>query len=205
MDSGWPLFHLRPGMKRPTALLLALTSTVWSQAATPGIAVVRVSEIYSGLDSTAKLQERVRVEREEILKDPRAAELRRIIAEVRELEAMARDKSAATDEQTAQRLVRSLDLKRQEAQTLQREFESFRSQREMEINRAMIAEIRGSLDRITNAARNAARQHGCGLLLDSSGNTNSGVPFVVYQKKPLDLTDAVVAALAEEQAGSTND
>jgi Skp family chaperone for outer membrane proteins len=192
-------------MTRAIALLMALTSTLWSQSAMSRIAVVRISEIYSGLESTAKLEERVRGEREEILKDPRAAELRRIINEVRELEAMARDKSAATDEQTAQRMVRSLDIKRQEAQTLQREFESFRSQREKEINRAMIAEIRGTLDRITNAARNAARQHGCELLLDSSGNTNSGVPFVVYQKKPLDLTDAVVAALAAENAGSTNE
>jgi len=185
-------------MTRVIALLLVLTSTMWGQSAMPRIAVVRVAEIYSGLEETARLEERVRREREEILRDPRAVELRRIIGELRELEAMARDKAARHDEQTAHRLDRSLDIKRQEAWTVQREFENFRSQREREINRAMVTEMRNNLDLIAETARRIAREQGYGLLLDSSGQTNTGVPFVLYQKKPADLTDAVTAAIVDD-------
>jgi Skp family chaperone for outer membrane proteins len=185
-------------MIRALALLIALTTTVWSQSAAPRVAVVKVADIYRGLEATARLDERVRREREEILADPRAAEVRRIIEELREMEQSSRDPSAKTDEQTAQKLDRALDIKRREAWTLQREFESFREQRRKEIDRAMVSEMRANLDLIAETARRIARERGFDLLLDSSGETNTGVPFVLYQKNAVDLTDDVTAAIVHE-------
>ena len=192
-------------MTRAICLLLTLASIAWSQSSARRIAVVRVSEIYHGLESTKELDERVRREKEEILKDARAVELRRIIAEMRDLESMLRDKTQPLDEQGETRLVRSLEIKRQEAQTLHREFEGFREQREKDIHRAMIAEMRRSLDHIAETARRIAGEHGYELLIDSSGETNTGAPFILYQKNPADLTEAVTAAIVGKTESTPTD
>ena len=47
-----------------------------------------------------------------------------------------------------------------------------------------------------------AKEQGYDLVLDSSGNTNTGVPFVLYQKESPDLTDDVKAALQDATAGT---
>ncbi|HSP43343.1 MAG TPA: OmpH family outer membrane protein [Luteolibacter sp.] len=192
-------------MTRALVLLIALATAVWSQSAAPRVAVVKVADIYRGLEATSRLDERVRREREEILADPRAAEVRRIIAELREMEERSRDPSAKSDEQTARRLERALDIKRREAWTLQREFENFREQRRREIDRAMVTEMRANLNLIAETARRTAQERGFDLLLDSSGETNTGVPFVLYQKNAIDLTDDVAAAIVSETASPPTD
>lgn len=182
-------------MVRFIALLTILSGTLWAQGAAPRIAVVRVTDIYSGLESTAMLQERVRREHDGILRDQRAVELRRIIGELRELEAALSDKSNPPDEALDRSLRRAYEIKRQEAQTLQREFDIFSEERKKDINRAMIAEMRKSLDQIVEAARDKARERGYDLLIDSSGHTNTGVPFILHQKRATDLTEEVIAVI----------
>ena len=183
---------------RLVALLLLLPCPVlWAQQSAPRIAVVRVMDIYNGLESTTQLQQQARQEREEILRDQRAVDLRRIIAEMREIETTLRDKNKPLDEEGTRRLARAFEIKRQEAQTLQREFESYRSEREREINRRMVTAMRATLNAISEASQRTAREHGYDLLFDSSGNTNTGAPFIIYQKNAPDLTDAVAAALRD--------
>jgi len=187
-------------MTRIAALLMIFSATVWAQAAKPRIAVVRVTDIYSGLESTTRLEERVRREHEEILRDQRAVELRRMIGELRELESSLTDRSNPPDEAMARSLTRVYEIKRQEAQTLQREFDIFSEERKKDINRAMIAEMRASLDLIVETARLVARERGYDLVIDSSGHTNTGVPFILYQKRAPDLTDEISAAIVDDAA-----
>jgi Skp family chaperone for outer membrane proteins len=94
-------------------------------------------------------------------------------------------------------------MKRQEKGTLEHDFEQFRREREKEINRRMIAAMRESLDRILEVAGRTARVHGCALVIDSSGNTNTGVPFILHQKNARDLTDAVKTALGKDVLPAT--
>lgn len=54
---------------------LALLATVATAAATPKFALVRVTDIYSSLPSTASLQAELNKEREEVMKDERASQL----------------------------------------------------------------------------------------------------------------------------------
>ena len=205
IDIGGRMPQAAPQMTtRLVALLLVLCPVLWAQPSAPRIALVRVMDIYNGLESTTRLQQEVRQEREGILRDQRAVDLRRMISELRELEEALRDKSKPLDEEAARRLARAFEIKRQEAQTLQREFENFRSEREREINRRMVAAMRATLGTITEAARRAAREHGYDLVIDSSGNTNTGTPFIIYQKHTPDLTDAVTAALHENPSQPSN-
>lgn len=187
-------------MKRMALLALILAAAPLCATAGPHIAVVRVREIYAAHPATVELQKQVKEERDAIMRDPRAAELRRMIAGLQDLQARLSDKKNPPDEAGARELARRYELTRQEAQTLQRDFESFRAEREKDINRRMVAGMRATLALIHEASRRIAAEQGCDLVLDNSGNTNTGVPFLLYQKNPPDLTSAVVAALENAPA-----
>jgi outer membrane protein len=94
--------------------------------------------------------------------------------------------------------VREYEIKRQEAQTLQQEFEGFRESEDKRINKEMVAAMRDSLNRITEASQQLAKERNIDALLDTSGDTNTGVPFVLYSGDALDLTDDVIALLDEK-------
>ena len=184
-------------MNRLQAIAMTLAATALTASAAPRFALVRVKDIYAGLPSTTALQQEIKTERDQIMKDQRAEELRKIIAELQSLQTRLSDKNNPLDEATGRKLARSYEIKRQEAQTLQKEFESFRTEQEKQINRKMVAGMRASLDKIMDTSRKVAKEKGYDLVFDSSGNTNTGVAFVLYQKTSPDLTDDVKAALQD--------
>jgi outer membrane protein len=176
---------------------LTLAATVLTATAAPRIALIRVKDIYTDLPSTAALQQQIKAERDEIMKDQRATDLRRIISELQDLHARLSDKNNPLSEEISRKFARSYEIKRQEAQTLQKEFEQFRNEREKEINRRMVAGMRASLDEIMETSRKVGRERGYDLVFDGSGNTNTGLAFVLYSKESPDLTDDVKAALED--------
>jgi Skp family chaperone for outer membrane proteins len=182
-------------MLQLSAILMTLAATALMASAAPRVALVRVKDIYSNLESTKKLQAEIKAERDQIMKDRRAGELRRTINELQGLQTTLADKENQLDEETSRKLARSFEIKRQEAQTLQREFESFRTEQERQINRRMVTAMRASLDKIMETSRKVAADQGYDLVLDSSGHTNTGVAFILYRKDSPDLTDAVNSAL----------
>jgi len=185
-----------------SALLALLCASLPAAAAPPRVAMVKVKEIYSELPATLELQERIKTQRQEIMKNPRADELRRALEEFNQIQTRLADKNNPPDEETGRNLARDYELKRQEAQTLQREFESFRTEREKEINRDMVVGMREILNRIMEISGKLAKERGFDLLFDSSGNTNTGVPFILHHKQPSDITADVKAALKDAAAAS---
>lgn len=183
-----------------TAIFLVATAVIVPAA--PSVALVRVKSVYTGLESTATLQKQIQQERKAIMKDERAQQLRRIIVELQGLQARLSDKAKPLDDTTRRKLARSYEIKRQEAQTLQKEFESFRAEQEKEINRKMVKAMRASLDKIVETAEKIAKKKGFDLVFDSSGNTNTGTAFVLYSKESPDLTDDVTAALQPAKTDS---
>jgi Skp family chaperone for outer membrane proteins len=176
-------------------ILMILTATALTAAAAPRVAMVRVQDIYANLASTKALEQEIRTERDQIMKDRRAEELRRTISELQGLQTTLSGEDPQLDEAAIRKLARSFEIKRQEAQTLQKDFEAFRTEQEKQINRKMIAAMHASLEKIMETARKVASKEGYDLVFDSSGHTNTGVAFILYQKEPADLTDAVNAAL----------
>lgn len=182
------------------AILLTLAATALIAAAAPRVALVRVKDIYANLESTRALEKEIKAEREQIMKDQRAEELRRTITELQGLQTTLSDKDKPLDEAAARKLARSFEIKRQEAHTLQKEFENFRTGQEKRINRKMVAAMRASLDKIAETSRKLAKEQGYDMVFDSSGHTNTGLAFILYQKESPDLTDAVTAALTGDVA-----
>lgn len=181
-----------------TLLATAATTT----AAAPRFALVRIKDIYSGLASTTALQEKLKIEREDILKDQRAEQLRKIIGELQALQSQLSDKTSPPDEVTSRKLARTYEIKRQEAQTLQQEFESFKADQEKAINRKMVVAMRSSLDRIMKASVKIAKERGYDTVFDSSGDSNTGVPFILYHKNAPDLTADIQAAVKDTEAST---
>jgi Skp family chaperone for outer membrane proteins len=187
-------------MHQLPAILMTLAATALMASAAPRVALVRVKDIYAGLQSTKALEAEIKAERDQIMKDQRAEELRRTIAELQGLQTTLSAKNEQLDEAASQKLARSFEIKRQEAQTLQKEFERFRTEQETQINRKMVPAMRASLDKIMETSRKVAVEQGFDLVFDSSGHTNTGVAFILYQKESPDITDAVRSALNDTAA-----
>jgi Skp family chaperone for outer membrane proteins len=184
-------------MNPPPVIALVLMMTCLSAAAAPKIALVRVKDIYTALPSTAAIQQKIKDEQAAIMKNERAEQLRRIIGELQALQTQLSDKTTPLDEATSRKLARTYEIKRQEAQTLQQEFENFKAEQEKIINRRMVAGMRDSLNRIEEASRKISSERGFDAVFDSSGETNTGVPFVLFSKNATDLTPDVEAALKD--------
>lgn len=177
------------------AISMTLLATVLTAAAAPKFALVRVKDIYTELPSTAALQQEIKKAHDDIMKDERAEQLRKIIGELQTLQAQLSDKNTPLDEATSRKLARTYEIKRQEAQTLQQDFESFKAEQEKAINRKMVAGMRASLNRIVKTSNQIAKARGFDSVFDSSGNTNTGVPFVLFSKAAPDLTADIQSAL----------
>ncbi len=182
-------------MKFFPALSMTLLASALAATAAPRFALVRVKEIYAQLPSTLAFQQQIKSERDAVMKDLRADNLRKAITELQAVQAQLSDKSHPLDE-TANRLVaRTYELKRQEAQSLQADFESFKAEQEKAINRKLVAGMRAALGRIVKTSQEIAKKQGFHMVLDSSGNTNSGVPFILSHKAAPDLTAEILTTL----------
>ena len=181
------------------AISMTLLASALTASAAPRIALVRVKDIYSELPSTAAFQQQLKQERDAIMKDQRAEQLRKAIGELQALQAQLSDKANPLDEATSRSLSRTFEIKRQEAQTLQQDFESFKAEQEKAINRKLVAGMRATLNKIVKVTQEISIKRGYDSVFDSSGNTNTGVPFVLFSKNATDLTADIQAVLKETE------
>jgi outer membrane protein len=165
-------------------------------AAPPRVATIRVADVFRQLDTTVKANEEIQAKREALKKDKRQLAINELS-----------EGGTSIDAETRKKLEREFLLKRQEAKSLEEDLESFRTEKNREINAEMVAGMRARLDLIRSTAEKIAREEGYDWVFDSSGQTNTGVPLVLYAKNPNDLTDRVLAAMGptktEAKSGST--
>ncbi|MFD0892711.1 OmpH family outer membrane protein [Luteolibacter ambystomatis] len=187
-------------MTRLIATLIALT-TLGAAAAPPKVALVRITDLYRDLPSTKTEISGFDAQREDIMKDRRAEELRKLVEELKSLQADIQKEGSASDP-GRQKLLKDYETKVAAMKSLQQEFENFKNERTLEINREMVKTMRASFERITKEARAVAEKKGFDWLIDSSGNTNTGLPVVLYSKNAPDLTAEVLAALNTSTTGT---
>lgn len=178
------------------SVLLSLTLAATASAA-PRFAAVRIVDIYGKLESTVTRQKELQKEQTEMLKDERAEQLRRMLTELQDLQAQLQAKRNSPVDETTRKLARDFEIKRQETQTLQQEFETFRAEKTKEINRRLVIAMRASLDKIAATSNRLAKEQGFDAAFDSSGKSNTGVPILLYAKNTKDITEDVVAALKD--------
>jgi Skp family chaperone for outer membrane proteins len=181
-------------------VVMASVSLASFLSAAPKFGVVRVTDIYRGLPSTAAMQADIQSQRDNIIKDVRAERLRAILTEMEALESQLRANKDDLESELGKKLVRSYEIKRQETETLRLEFEGFRAEEEMRNNKELVAATRNSLNRISAAAQQIAKERNLDGVMDTSGDTNTGLPFVLFAGGAEDMTEAVIGLLGEELA-----
>lgn len=181
-------------MKSAAALLALVLSTSPAPAEPPRVAVLRVADAFRQLEATSKSGELLKAKREEINKDPRLASSNAMFSEL-ELRLNQLKSNAKIDPEARKKLEREYAIKTREANALRADFESFQAEKTREINAEMVAGMKQRLAMIRQTAEKIAAEEGFDWILDSSGNTNTGVPLLLYAKNAKDLTDRVVAAL----------
>lgn len=184
-------------MLRTAAIALWLAAGSVALAA-PKIGFVRISEIHEQLESSKIIESEIEAERKQVYTDARLDAYRSVL---KELEGV-REKLANLKGGDSQRaaLERTFVVKRQEALVLQREYEEFRQRRLKEINAELVRRTEESLANIHLKAIEVAKANGFDLVFDTSGNTNTGLPFVLYSKDQPDITSDVLTALGETSA-----
>ncbi len=178
-------------MKIPAAILASMLAACFTAAAAPRIAVVRVADVYKQLESTRQQQQELQAKRQAVLKDRRAEELNKLVADLN----ARREQFASLDPESRVKAEREYAVKRQEAQTLREDFSSFQTAKNREINAELVAGMQASLKKIRETALKIGQEQGFDWVLDTSGNTNTGLPLVLYAKNAVDLTDRVAASL----------
>ena len=164
-------------------------------AAPPRVATIRVADVFRQLDTTVKANETIQAKREALKKDKRQLAINELVADLELRGKKLSEGGSSIDAETRKKLEREFLLKRQEAKSLEEDFESFRAEKNREINAEMVAGMRTRLDLIRSTAEKIAKEEGYDWVFDSSGQTNTGVPLVLYSKNPNDLTDRVLAAM----------
>lgn len=183
-------------MKSALLAAVLLCSGICHASAAPRVALVRIVDIYAALPETAAIKADIEKAKEEIMKNQRAAEVVKVAKEMQEIQKTL-EASKDMEAEARRKLAQDFELKRQQAQTLQRDFEVFRADKQKELDRKSVARMRAALEKISVTTRRIAQERGYELVLDSTGKTNTNMPFVLYVKKPDDLTDVVVAALKD--------
>jgi Skp family chaperone for outer membrane proteins len=188
-----------PPMLRHAATII-FAALIGVSAANPKIAVVRVAEIHRALDSTKEREAAIKAERDAVARDARLRAYHSVLKELEQISNKLKEALADTanpDASIRENLKLEYSLKLQEASTLHREYENFRSNRLREINAKMVSQMEESLAKIHAKAAEVGEKKGVDWVLDSSGNSNTGAPFILYAKAPLDLTPEVLSALGQ--------
>ena len=176
---------------------LAWLGTAAVLTAAPRFAVVRITDIYRELPSTAALQKKIQEQRAAINSDKRAEEFRKAISELQALQAQLEAKKDQIESDEGRKMIRAYEIKRQESETLRQELEEYNDIESKRINKEMVAGMRASLNRITEAASRLAKEQNLDGVFDTSGNSNTGLPFVLYHADAPDLTDDVLELFGE--------
>lgn len=190
------------------AAIVLLSALTGIATAAPRIAVVRIADIHRSLPSTKEREESIRAEREAVGRDARLRAYQSVLKELQQISVKLKEALADTgnpDTSVRDNLKRDYSLKLQEASTLHREYETFRSERLRQINAKLVSQMEESLAEIHAAAAEVGRKKGFDWVLDSSGFSNTGVPFVLYAKNPNDLTDDVLSALGQPAIETASD
>lgn len=183
------------------ALILSLSICVSVAAGgPPKVAVVRVADIFRQLEETVLENRALEAKRDAINQDGRLASYHAMHAD---LESRRKQLAAGTGEMevaTRAKLEREFAIQHREAASLLEEFESYRLERTREINAEMVQGIKLRLESIQQAAGKIAAEEGFDWVFDASGNSNSGVPLLLYAKSSNDLTNRVLALLGKAQS-----
>lgn len=191
-------------MRRPPSIIIPSVTvlriaTVLAFAASCLSAQTRIASVDSGrafvaYHKTDTAMQEIARKRVEINEDPRLDQLRDLATATKEAEAAAL-KLRGGDEKDLLDARRRFELKREELRASARAIKEDREAATRELDRRFVEASRKLLTEVRKATEELGSERGFDLVIDSSGNTNTGLPLLLYAKDLPDLTEAVIARL----------
>lgn len=175
-------------------ILAVLAFAAGSLFAQTRIAGVDIGRAFSAYHKTQAAMEEIALERVKSSEDPKIDQLRELATETKEAEAAAK-KLAGGNENDLFNAQRFAELKREELRASARAIKEARETTTRELDAMFVEASRKLLDEVRKAAEEIGSSRGFDLVIDASGNTNTGLPLVLYAKDLPDLTEAVIARL----------
>jgi Skp family chaperone for outer membrane proteins len=184
---------------RIVIILVLAAAAVPAQTRFAGIEVNRAFREYHLTKSSMKGfdEERARIE-----EDPRHEQVAKLTEEAKQA-ALAIGRIAPDDAAAKLAAQRIAELKRDELQALTNALREGRNNRTNDLNQRLVATTRKLLDTVHAIAAEVGKERGFDAVIDSSGHTNTGLPFVLYARNLPDLTGEVIARLNKDTAAPT--
>lgn len=148
-------------------------------------------EYYKTKEADKKLSEDKSKAKKEL--DERMNKYRELITKWQETEKILKD-SLLNEELKMQKQKEGQDLL-SEARALERDIDEFRRRREQQLAVQMNQMRKGLLDEIQARVEEKSKRDNYDLMIDKSGMSPSGVPFLLYTKDLGDITNEVLSEL----------
>lgn len=166
------------------------------------VATVSMEELFNDFHETATVQREINIERARIQKDnnQRLAAIREIDEKLQENRGKLGEKGLGESERS-QLMTESRELQ-QDGKQKERERSEFLNRRNKDLNSKMGKRMRSILADIERAVQDRARSGNYDYILDSSGKSSQGVPFVLHARETTDLTETILKEInADKPAG----
>lgn len=163
----------------------------------PKTAVVNMQELFRNYYKTDQAEEQINIERARIQKENNV-----ILQRIRGLDKSLRELTQALqaeglEEEHRKSMRREAGLRFQERETLERQRAKTIQGEHQELNRKMIARMKGILKEIRRIIEEKADLAGFDYVFDVEGLNTSQVPFVLYAKDATDITPMIREELSK--------
>lgn len=185
---------IMPALTVPVRIALCLLLGAAPLAAQTRIAGVQVTRAFRSYHRTKAAMQQFDGERAQLENNPLRQQVERLAAEARQAEAAAA-KAPADDPEARLEAERLVQLKADELRAVTNALRESRNDRTTELNRRQVAATRELLGAVCQAAVELGRERGFDLVIDSSGNSNTGLPVIIHARNLPDLTDDVILRL----------
>jgi len=159
------------------------------------IATVSMERLFNEYQETADVQREINIERARIQKENnvKLADIRAIDAKLQAIREQLVDQEIG-EKKKAELLNESRELS-QDGIHKERERTEYLERRNGALNEKMKKRMRGILEDIKRAVNDRAKAGNYDYILDASGNSSQGIPFVLHARDTTDLTDSLLEEL----------
>jgi len=176
--------------------LLILSSSLGAQQRLK-IATVKMEKLFNEYHKTAEVQRDVNIERARIQKDNnnKLSGIREIDARLQEI----RDQLSSANLGEKQRRSLNEESRRlaQDGKSKERERTEYLERKNRALTEKMRKKMRGILVEIQRSVNERAKEGNYDFILDASGKSNQGIPFVIHARETTDLTDSLIEEINE--------
>ena len=176
-------------------LVLALPGSV--QAEPARVAIVDVDLLFKEYHVAKAKRGSIESLRERLSDDPRIELIEGLRTEMAAIKKRLRDPQTLISEK--EQLFREFQSKSHEANSLQRDIRQHMASEQSKIDAELVKLTRTLLAHIRTEIAAYAESEGFELVFETSGNTSSQVPTLVYSRHAPDITPAVLARLNRDE------